>query len=66
MIRNALEHIQGIATLPILALILFFLVFTGMSYWAMRLRRPYIDHMGNLPLDDNQPSMTKEHAHEQR
>lgn len=52
MIRNALEHIHGIAILPIIGLILFFAVFTGMLIWAIRMRKPYIDHMGNLPLQD--------------
>ncbi|HMP71956.1 MAG TPA: cbb3-type cytochrome c oxidase subunit 3 [Kiritimatiellia bacterium] len=52
MIRNALEHIQGIAILPIIGLLLFFAVFTGMLIWAIRMRKPYIDHMGNLPLND--------------
>jgi len=60
MIRNVLEHINGIATLPVFALVLFFLVFGGMTYWAMRLRRPYIDHMGQLPLDDDSTSTSKE------
>jgi cbb3-type cytochrome oxidase subunit 3 len=60
MIRNTLEHINGIATLPLFALVLFVLVFVGMAYWAYQLRRPYVDHMGNLPLEDDQPSMSKE------
>ena len=64
MIRNVLEHINGIATLPVFALILFFLVFAGMTCWAMRLRRPYIDHMGQLPLDDDSTSTRKEYDHE--
>jgi len=51
MIRNVLEHIQGLATLPSLALILFLAVFIGMGIWALRLRSPYIEHMGKLPLE---------------
>ncbi|HMO52553.1 MAG TPA: hypothetical protein PKE26_15125 [Kiritimatiellia bacterium] len=52
MIRNVLEHINGIGMLPIIGLILFFSVFVGMTWWAVRLRPAYINHMGNLPLDD--------------
>ncbi len=51
MIRSVLEHIHGIAMLPSLALILFLAVFAGMTLWALRLRRPYVEHMGNLPLE---------------
>ena len=60
MIRNVLEHISGISLLPIIGLLLFFLVFTSMTVWALRLRRPYIKHMGNLPLDDDQSHTSKE------
>lgn len=51
MIRNVLEHIHGIATLPSVALVLFLCVFVGMGIWAIRLSRTYINHMGNLPLE---------------
>jgi len=53
MIRNVLESINGVQIYPIISLILFFTVFGGMTFWAIRLRRPYIRHMGNLPLEDN-------------
>jgi cbb3-type cytochrome oxidase subunit 3 len=60
MIRNVLEHINGIAVLPLVGLVLFFLVFCGMTWWAFRLRRSYVDHMGHLPLEKDAPTMSKE------
>ncbi|HMP89249.1 MAG TPA: cbb3-type cytochrome c oxidase subunit 3 [Kiritimatiellia bacterium] len=60
MIRNVLEHINGIAILPIIGLILFFAVFTVMIIWAVRLRRPYVDHMGHLPLENDHEISSKE------
>jgi cbb3-type cytochrome oxidase subunit 3 len=60
MIRNALEHIQGISILPIIGLLLFFAVFTGMLIWVIRMRKPYIDHMGNLPLKDGSKDDSKD------
>lgn len=60
MIRNVLENIGGIQIYPIVSLILFLLVFGGMTLWALRLRRPYVNHMGNLPLEDETPITRKE------
>lgn len=53
MIRNVLESIGGIQLFPIIALALFLAVFGGMTFWAIRLRKPYINHMGGLPLEDD-------------
>jgi len=60
MIRNVLENITGIQIYPIISLVLFVAVFGGMTFWAIRLRRPYINHMGNLPLDDDHSCSHKE------
>jgi len=60
MIRNVLEHIGGLNLLSIIGLILFLTVFIAMTVWALRLRRPYIDHMGKLPLEDDQSHLGKE------
>lgn len=54
MIRGVLESINGIAFLPMIGLVLFFAVFTGMTIWALGLRKSYIDHMGHLPLEDGE------------
>ena len=55
MIRNVLEHIRGVASLPAVALILFVAVFVGMTIWALRLRPGHVNHMSHLPLEDDQP-----------
>lgn len=52
MIRAVLEQVQGLAFLPVIGLLLFFAVFTGMAVYAIQLRKPFVQHMGNLPLDD--------------
>lgn len=54
MIRGVLESIHGIAFLPLIGLVLFLAVFTGMTIWALSLRKPYLDHMGQLPLHDGE------------
>ncbi|MCB1069581.1 MAG: cbb3-type cytochrome c oxidase subunit 3 [Verrucomicrobia bacterium] len=60
MIRNVLESIGGITIYPVIGLILFVGVFAGMTLWALRLRRPYIDHMGHLPLEEDRNDLPKE------
>ena len=40
----------------LVSMLLFILVFIGMLIWAMRLKRPYLDHMGDLPLDSGEAS----------
>jgi hypothetical protein len=60
MIRNVLESINGIQIYPIISLILFLPVFGGMMLWALRLRRTYINEMGNLPLEDDHSHASKE------
>lgn len=56
MIRNVLESISGVAIYPVISLVLFVTVFFGMTWWALRLRRPYVNHMGNLPLEEDTTS----------
>lgn len=60
MIRNALESINGVAIFPIISLLLFVAVFGGMTWWALRLRRTYVNHMGHLPLEEENEFARKE------
>lgn len=53
MIRNILEGIGGVATFPVISLVLFVLVFAGAVIWALALSRRYVDHASRLPLQDD-------------
>lgn len=53
MIRNALENISGIATFPVISLVLFVLVFAGMLATVLRMSRAHLDHMRHLPLAED-------------
>lgn len=53
MIRNILESIGGVATFPIIALVLFVLVFAGAIVWALALSRRYVEHASRLPLHND-------------
>jgi len=51
MIRNVLSGIGGVGIYGVVAVLLFFGVFLGVLYWAMGLRRPYLERMSRLPLE---------------
>ena len=65
MIRNVLQDIGGIGIYGIISMVLFLLVFLGVLIWVLRLKRPYIDEMSNLPLDSNEhPSESGDPRHD--
>lgn len=55
MIRNVLTHIGGIEVYGIISVLLFFVFFSGTLLWAFRLKRPHLEAMGRLPLEDGSP-----------
>jgi cbb3-type cytochrome oxidase subunit 3 len=40
---------------PAVGLVIFFIVFLGVSFWATRMKRPSLDHLENLPLEKESP-----------
>jgi len=65
MIQNILTHIGGVGAYGVLSVILFFLVFLGVLFWAFGLRKPYLDAMSRLPLDaeTDSPTHLKKETH---
>ena len=51
MIRNVLEHIQGLEIWPVIALLLFFGAFLSIIYQLFRMDRDHLRHMEELPLE---------------
>lgn len=51
MFGAILNTISGITIFPLIATILFFLIFIGIVYWAFRADKSYIKKMSELPLD---------------
>lgn len=50
-----LERITGVDVYPMVSLLLFFVFFACLTFWALRANRGYIAHMKNIPIDnDNQ------------
>ena len=52
IVINTLEQIEGVEIFPIISLLMFFILFSTMTYFVMTARKEYIDEMKNMPLDD--------------
>lgn len=55
MIQNILHRVGGIHIYGIISICLFFSLFAGILFWAIRLKKPYLNSMRNLPLDERAP-----------
>ena len=73
MYKEILRTIAGVEVYPIVSLLLFVLVFTGMLVWVTRLDRKRLSGFAALPLDPPLPARgrtardcdsTKDSAHE--
>ncbi len=54
-IKNHMESMDGIATYPMISLIIFFVFFAVLFWWVITASKQHIKDMSELPLDDNQP-----------
>ena len=52
MIENVLHGIGGVGNYGVISICLFFAVFSATFIWAMCLKKPYLNTMRNLPLED--------------
>lgn len=62
MFKHYFEQIEGIATMPLISLVIFFTFFVGLTVWVIRANKQYLGEMEALPLEDN---ATKDPAHRQ-
>jgi cbb3-type cytochrome oxidase subunit 3 len=53
IVINTLEQIGGVEIFPIISLLMFFILFSAMTYFVMTAKQEYIDEMKNMPLDDD-------------
>ncbi len=51
--RNYLETIIGVDIYPVASLLIFFLFFTALAFWALRANKNYISHMKNMPMNND-------------
>ena len=52
IVINTLEQIGGVEIFPIISLLIFFVLFSAVTYLVLTSKKEYIEEMKNLPLDD--------------
>jgi cbb3-type cytochrome oxidase subunit 3 len=57
---NYLESITGIGVFPLASLIIFTGFFTVMLLYVFRMDKKHIDHMSNIPLEDDSKSIHRD------
>jgi len=53
MISEYFKTINNGSIIPLISLVLFFALFIVSTVWAFRLKKGYLNHMENIPLDSN-------------
>jgi hypothetical protein len=64
MIEHVLHDLNGIEIFGIISICLFFAFFTGMLFWAGRLKKTYLNSMQDLPLDGGEKFSHEDSTHE--
>ena len=63
MIKTVLEHIGGVGAYGVISICIFFAFFTGVLLWAARVKKPHLDSMSTLPLEESAPQDRSEADH---
>lgn len=53
MFSQNLSSIDGVSIFPIISLVLFFVIFSGVLYWVLKKDKSYMESLANMPLQDN-------------
>lgn len=52
MKKDILSSIENIEIYPIISLLIFVIFFVGMFIWVITVDKKYVDHMKEMPLND--------------
>ncbi len=52
-VKNHMESIEGVATYPMISLLIFFIFFAILFWWVFTASKEHIKEVSELPLDDN-------------
>ena len=52
MIKETLQSINGVELFPIVALVIFFIVFAGVLMWVYKIDKKTIKEMESIPFDN--------------
>ncbi len=54
-VKGYMENIDGVATYPMISLLIFFIFFLGLFWWVFTASKEHIKEMSEMPLEkDNQ------------
>ncbi len=53
-VKGYLESIEGVATYPMLSLLIFFIFFMLLGWWVFTASAKYIKEVSELPLEEEQ------------
>jgi len=54
MEQKVICGIEGVGIYGIISILIFFVFFTGAFLWVISLKKNYLEHMEDLPLDDSE------------
>ncbi|MGB5228472.1 CcoQ/FixQ family Cbb3-type cytochrome c oxidase assembly chaperone [Eudoraea sp.] len=54
-VKNHMESMEGIATYPMISLLIFFVFFAILFWWVFTASKEHIKEVSEIPLEDNQP-----------
>lgn len=52
-IKHNLETIAGIEIFPVIALLIFFIFFVGLTLWVMTYKKETIEEISSIPLEND-------------
>ena len=58
LVHSLLREAGNVNAYGLFSFLLFFGIFTGVLVWAFRLKKNYLNHMGDLPLDGGETNLT--------
>jgi len=60
MYKHVLRAIEGVEIFPLIGLVIFTGFFVGLLFYVFKLSKGLVNHMENLPLEEETPSAPKE------
>ena len=51
--HSLLRDVENVNAFGLFSLVIFFGFFTGVLFWVFQLKKNYLNHMGDLPLDED-------------
>ncbi len=55
-VKGYMESIDGVATYPMISLLIFFVFFALLFWWVFTASKAYIKEVSELPLEENNQS----------